>query len=90
MCKKNEKEFFFMKRISLITEIYATWTKQNKQPFMIFFFVSKSAYVKKKIRFISKKDTNQFLIWEKFKSASKKDANPFILKKKSNLHLRKM
>ena len=40
--------------------------------------------LKKKIRFISKKDTNQFLIWEKFKSASKEDANPFILKKKSN------
>ena len=86
------KKIFFMKRISLVTEIYATWTKQNKQPFTIFFFVSKSAYVikKKKIRSISKKNTNQFLIWEKFKSASKEDADPFILKKKSDLHRRKM
>ena len=42
------KKIFFMKRISLVTEIYATWTKQNKQPFTIFFFVSKSAYVIKK------------------------------------------
>ena len=87
------KKIFFMKRISLVTEIYATWTKQNKQPFTIFFFVSKSAYVKKKkkkIRSVSKKNTNQFLIWEKFKSASKEDADPFILKKKSDLHRRKM
>ena len=37
----------------------------NKQPqtqsCLIFFFISKSAYVKK-IRSVSKKDTNQFLI----------------------------
>ena len=85
------KKIFFMKRISLVTEIYATWTKQNKQPFTIFFFVSKFAYVKKKkIRSISKKNTNQFLIWEKFKSASKEDVDPFIMKKKSDLHRRKM
>ena len=33
---------------------------------------------KKKIRSISKKDTNQFLIWEKFRSASNEDVDPFF------------
>ena len=82
----------------------------NKQPqtqsCLIFFFISKSAYVKK-IRSVSKKDTNQFLIWEKFRSTSnedadpffvwekfrstsKKDVDPFLFKKNSNMHLRKM
>ena len=54
----------------------------NKQPqtqsCLIFFFISKSAYVKK-IRSVSKKDTNQFLIWEKFRSTSNEDADPFFV-----------
>ena len=49
----------------------------------------KICYVKK-IIVVSKEDTNQFLISEKFKSTSKKDADLFFIKKNLDLHPRKM
>ena len=52
-------------------------TNTTIQPFMIFFFISKSA---KKIRSVSKEDTNQFLILKKkFRSASNEDADQFLI-----------
>ena len=36
----------------------------------------------RKIRFVSKKDTNQFLIGKKFRSASNEDANQFLIGEK--------
>ena len=56
---------------------------KKTQPFMIFFFlflflISKSA-MSKKIRFVSKEDTNQFLILKKCRLASNEDANQHLM-----------
>ena len=42
------------------------------------FLYFKICYVKKKIKHVSKEDTNQFLFEEKFRFASNEDANPFL------------
>ena len=50
---------------------------------MIFLFISKSAYVKKKKnRSVSKEDTNQFFILRKIQIAPKGDANQFVFYEK--------
>ena len=52
-------------------------TTTNHDLFLYF----KICYVKKKkkkIRFVSKKDTDQFLFEEKFRFTSNEDANPFL------------
>ena len=54
--------------------------KTNNHSWSFSLFQNLHMLKKKKIRYVSKKDTNQFLVWEKFKSASKEDADPFILK----------
>ena len=79
--------------------------KKQTQPLVIFFFISKSAMLKKldlylrkiqisfdeeKFRSTSMEDANLFCCKEKFKFASKKDADLFFLRKNSDLHLRKM
>ena len=56
-----------------------TQLQTPQQPIMVFFFISKSAMLKKKnIRSVSKKDTNKFLFEEKFRFTSNEDANPFL------------
>ena len=53
---------------------------------MIFLFISKSAYVKKKkIRSVSKEDTNQFFILRKIHIAPKGDANQFVFYEKKKI-----
>ena len=44
-----------------------------------FFFFSKFAMLKKKIRSTSNENVDQFLIWKKCKSTSKEDADPFFI-----------
>ena len=59
-------------------------SKQNKHKHnhtWSFPLFQKSAYIKK-IRSISTKNTNQFLIWEKSRSASNKDTYPFLFEQK--------
>ena len=70
--------FFFIAKFAMLKKIRSV-SKKNINKFLF-----------KKFRFTSNEDAIQFLFWEKFKSASKEDVDPFILKKKSNLHLRKM
>ena len=47
------------------------------------FLYFKICHVKKKIRSVSKEDTNQLLILKKFRSASNEDTDPFFIWKKS-------
>ena len=74
--KRIAWEEYFIRGINLC---YIYWIKQTQQtqPFIIFFFYFKICYVKK-IRFVSKEDTYQFLILKKFKSASNEDVDLFL------------
>ena len=74
--KKIAWEEDFIHEINLY---YMYWIKQTQQiqPSMIFFFISKSA-MWKKIRSVSKEDTNQFLIKKKFRSVSNEDVDLFL------------
>ena len=56
---------------------------------MIFFFISKSAHVKK-IRFVSKEDTNQFFMIKNSNLHLMKMQTSFLCEKNSDLHVMKM
>ena len=91
ICKKKmEKIFFFFKKISLIIYAIMNQVKQTQtQSCLIFFFIS-NLHVLKKIRSVSKKDTNQFLIEKNSNLHLMKMQIHFYFEKKLDLHLVKM